>query len=263
MNVKLLKNCIKITLPIFFGYITLGTAFGLILVEQNYPWWLAPVMSTFMYAGAAQFISIGLFAAATPLAAILITMALVNIRHIVYGLSLITKFKPCGKWKPYLIFALTDETYSILTTTEVPQNNNPGTFYGTIAILNHFYWILGSLIGALIGNFIPFNMEGADFALTALFAVLTLEQILKTRKPLPVIVGIISALIAILIWKIGLIKSSNNILLISLSIGLAGLFLTKQHLQKQNIVKPLKNKNNVNSNINQNQEEKANEPVNN
>lgn len=233
---NLIKNCIKITLPIFFGYITLSIAFGLILVE-NYPWWLAPVMSLFMYAGAAQFISIGLFAAGPPLVAILITMALVNLRHIVYGLSLIGKFKGCGKWRPYLIFGLTDETYSLLTTVDVPSGVETGRFYGTIALLNQFYWVAGSLIGALVGKFLPFDMAGADFALTALFVVLTIEQIMKSRQWGPVIVGFVCTIGAVLLWKFGVIGNSSNILMISLAAGLAGLFLIKERELRNQLVK--------------------------
>ena len=241
-KIQIFKTCIKITLPIFFGYITLSIAFGLLLVE-NYPWWLAPIMSIFMYAGAAQFISIGLFAAGTPLIAILITMALVNIRHIVYGLSLITKFKNCGKWKPYLIFALTDETYSLLTGVEVPKNTNPGLFYGTIALLNQFYWVIGSLIGALIGKFIPFDMTGADFALTALFVVLTIEQLIKTKSWSPVIIGLITTVMSIILWKIQVISNSSNILIISLCLGLALLFLVKEKEFKKSFLSlDIKNK---------------------
>ena len=254
MNIKLIKNCIKITSPIFFGYITLSIAFGILLVE-NYPWWLAPVMSIFMYAGAAQFISIGLFAAGTPLPAICITMALVNLRHIVYGLSLITKFKNCGRWRPYLIFGLTDETYSLLTSIEVPASTTPGTFYGTITLLNQIYWVAGSLLGALIGNILPFDMAGADFALTALFAVLTLEQILKTKDWQPVTIGIITALGAILLWRFGIIKNSSNILIIALSTGLAGLFLVKEKELSQKVSLE-KSVNNIPNENNETKEEK-------
>ena len=169
-----------------------------------------------MYAGAAQFISIGLFAAGTPLVAILVTMALVNLRHIVYGLSLIGKFKGCGKWRPYLIFGLTDETYSLLTTVDVPAGVASGRFYGIIALLNQFYWVSGSLIGALLGKFLPFDMTGADFALTALFVVLTIEQVLKSRQWGPVIVGTGCTIGTVLLWKFGVIGNSSNILMISL-----------------------------------------------
>lgn len=217
----------KTTLPVLFGYITLGIAFGLVLTDANYPWWLSPIMSIFMYAGAAQFIAIGLFAAGTPLTAILITEALVNIRHIVYGLSLITKYRDSGKWKPYLIFGLTDETYSLLTTVDVPEGSKPENFYGLVTLLDHCYWVTGSIIGALIGNFIPFDLTGVDFALTALFAVLTVEQLLKTKDIVPILIGTITTVGAILLWRFGIIASSSNILLIALCAGIAVLFIAK------------------------------------
>lgn len=217
----------KTTLPVFFGYITLGIAFGLVLVEAGYPWWLSLVMSVFIYAGAAQFIAVGLFAAGTPLTAILITEALVNIRHIVYGLSLISQYRGTGKWKPYLIFALTDETYSLLTTVEVPENTKPETFYGLVSLMDQSYWVTGSLLGALIGNIIPFDLTGVDFALTALFAVLTIEQYLKSKDLVPILAGIITTILAILLWRFGVIASSSNILLIALSAGIAMLLLFK------------------------------------
>lgn len=228
MNKKYISFALKSTLPVFFGYITLGIAFGLVLTEANYPWWLAPIMSIFMYAGAAQFIIVGLFAAGTPLTAILITEALVNIRHIVYGLSLISKYKSTGKWKPYLIFGLTDETYSLLTTLDIPEDVNPNRMYGLITLFDQSYWVTGSIIGALIGNLIPFDLTGIDFSLTALFAVLTIEQLLKTKDIVPIIVGTICTICAILLWRFGIIASSSNILLISLSVGIAGIALTKR-----------------------------------
>lgn len=227
MNKKYFSFVIKSTLPVFFGYITLGIAFGLVLTDANYAWWLAPLMSLFMYAGAAQFIIVGLLAANTPLMAILITEALVNIRHIVYGLSLITKYKDTGKWKPYLIFGLTDETYSLLTTIDIPENLESKKVYGLITLFNQSYWFTGSLIGALIGNLIPFDLTGVDFSLTALFAVLTIEQLLKTKDIVPVLIGTICTIGAILLWRLGILASSSNILLIALCAGIAGIALTK------------------------------------
>lgn len=179
MTKRCLQSALKVTLPVLLGYLTCGIAFGLVLVNAGYAWWLAPFMSVFMFAGAAQFAAIPLFAANTPLAVILVAEALLNVRHIVYGLPLINRFKECGKLKPYLIFALTDETFSLLTTVSVPEGVALPEFYGTIAVLDHLYWIAGSTIGALAGAFIPFDLTGVDFALTALFTVLTVDQFTK------------------------------------------------------------------------------------
>ena len=169
----------KITLPVLFGYLAIGIAFGLVLIEKGYPWWLAPLMSIVIFAGAGQFVAVPLFAANTPISAILVTELLLNISKIVYGLSLINKFNKCGKYKPYLIFALTDETYSLLTTTEIPEDADTGKFCFTIAALDQSYWVFGSILGTLIGSVIPFSLTGVDFALTALFIVLFIDQIQK------------------------------------------------------------------------------------
>jgi len=233
MKKQTAAQAFKTTLPVLFGYITLGIAFGLVLTDANYPWWLSIFMSVFMYAGAAQFIAVGLFAAGTPLTAILITEALVNIRHIVYGLSLITKYRDSGKWKPYLIFGLTDETYSLLTTVDVPEGSNPATFYGLVTLMDQCYWVTGSILGALIGNFIPFDLTGVDFALTALFAVLTVEQFLKTKDIIPILIGTVTTLATILLWRFGIIASSSNILVIALCAGIAALFIAKRKSFKE------------------------------
>lgn len=179
MTKKCFNLSIKTTIPVFLGYLVCGIAFGLITVNAGYPWWIATLMSLFIYAGAGQFAAIPLFVANTPIFVILLTELLLNIRHIVYGLPLINQFKNCKKWKPYLIFSLTDETFSLLTTSLPPADIPISDFFGMISILDHFYWIAGSTLGALIGVFIPFDLTGIDFALTALFAVLTVDQLKK------------------------------------------------------------------------------------
>lgn len=217
---------VKITSPVFFGYIAIGMPFGLMLVKAGYPWWLAPIMSLTMYAGAGQYVAVGLFASGASLSAIAIAALMVNIRHIVYGLSLIDKLKFAGAWKPYIIFALTDETYALLTTVSLPAGQNSGSFYGTIALLDHIYWILGGLIGAIAGTLIPFDFAGVDFALTALFAVLLIEQLFATKDFIPPFIGACATVMCIALSHNGII-SSENILLVSLCVALAVLTLAK------------------------------------
>lgn len=237
-------KAIKISLPVFFGYLAIGIAFGLMLVKAGYPWWLAPIMSVTMYAGAGQYIAVGLFSAGIPLYMILITEALVNIRHIVYGLSLISKFKECGKWKYYMIFGLTDETYSLLTTVDAPEDADKGKFYFTIAVFDQLYWILGSVIGAVAGSLIPFDFAGVDFALTALFVVLLIDQIEKSHDLIPPVAGFATTLGAIILWRLGLLKDSNNILLIGLALGIGLISLFKwPKLKKQQIPEKRENEN--------------------
>jgi len=216
-----LRAAFPVTIPVLFGYLAIGIPFGLMLVKAGYPWWLAPIMSVLMYAGAGQYIAIGLFAAKAPLSGMIVTMLMVNIRHIVYGLSLIGKFREAGRWKPYLVFALTDETYALLTGVKVPMNVRPGSFYGSIAALDHSYWIIGGLVGALAGSFIPFSFTGIDFALTALFAVLLIDQLKRTKDPLPAGIGLAAAVLALVL--IG----PANMLIVALAASIATLILVR------------------------------------
>jgi len=234
MNKRCFYLAFKASIPVLVGYLTIGIPYGLLMVKNGYPWWLASFSSIFMYAGAGQYLAIGLFAAGTPLTAVLIAELLVNIRHIVYGLSLISKYNSCGKWKPYLIFGLTDETYSLLTSIDVPENHKPGAFYGTIAALNQFYWFTGSTVGALAGSLIPFNFTGIDYALTALFIVLTISQIEASKDFVPAIIGALTTIFATILWKLGVFHTSSNILLISLSIGMAIIYFVKMKPEAHN-----------------------------
>ena len=194
------SSAFRVTIPVRFGYLAIGIPFGLMLVSKGYPWYLAPFMSLCMYAGAGQYIAVGLFASGASLSAMIITTLMVNIRHIVYGLSLITDFKAVGRWKPYLVFALTDETYALLTGVKVPEGADSGRFYGLIALLNQSYWICGSLIGAVAGKLIPFPLTGIDFALTSLFIVLLIDQLERTRDWVPVAIGFGASVVSLLIF---------------------------------------------------------------
>ena len=231
MNQYLFRQALKITTPVFFGYIAIGIPFGLMIVNAGYPWWIAPLMSLTMYAGAGQYIAVGLFAAGAPLLQILVTELFVNIRHIVYGLSLISKFKNTGKWKPYLIFALTDETYALLTGCDLPKNAEPGPFFGTIALLDQFYWILGSVIGAAAYSVLEhYNLaqyiKGVDFALTALFVVILIDQIKKSRDFVPPLIGILTGLTAVILSRFGVIPSSN-IILVAIVLAVAAIIMVR------------------------------------
>lgn len=227
MNKFCLIQAFKVTIPVLFGYLAIGIPFGLMLVSAGYPWWLAPVMSILMYAGAGQYMAVSLFAVGANLSVTAITMLLLNIRHIVYGLSLITPFKNTGRWKPYLIFALTDETYALMTSCPLPKGVDSPSFYGTIALLDHLYWIIGSLIGALAGTLIPFSFEGVDFALTALFAVLLTDQVKKSKDWIPPLIGISVTILAIILVP------SDYVLLAALAAGVAILMLIKRPFTSQ------------------------------
>jgi 4-azaleucine resistance transporter AzlC len=229
MNHTYALQAVKITTPVFFGYLAIGIPFGLMIVESGYPWYLAPIMSLVMYAGAGQYMAVGLLVSNATLPVMFITQILLNCRHIVYGLSLIKPFKKVGKIKPYLIFALTDETYALMTSCTVPVGANSAKFYGLIAALNQSYWIVGSIIGAIAGLFIPPQyLKGVDFALTLLFVVLLIDQIKTTKNLIPPILGIFCSVLAIIIFGKG-----SNMLIAALSFGIVALMLLRQPLAKR------------------------------
>jgi 4-azaleucine resistance transporter AzlC len=182
----------------------IGIAYGLLVVDAGYPWWLGPVSSVVMFAGAGQFIAVGLFAAGASLGEACLVQLVVNARHIAYGLSLFKGINRAGPYKYYLIFALSDETFALLSSLPAPDSLDSGPadrnrlmFY--IALLDQLYWILGTLIGAVTGTLIPFNIEGIGFSLTALFIVLMIEQILRVRRPLPFILSALTAILGTLL----------------------------------------------------------------
>jgi 4-azaleucine resistance transporter AzlC len=176
-------SLLSLTTPVAMGYIPLGTVFGFLFVQAGAQWWLAILASLFVYAGAAQYMMIPMIAAGLPVASIALATVIVNLRHVFYGLSLLNRF-PQRKWlRWYLAFALTDETYSVLTT--IPESASHKQM-ALLALLNHSWWVLGTAIGALIGAQAQLALAGLDFVLAALFAVLTVEQwrSRKTSAPL-------------------------------------------------------------------------------
>lgn len=199
----ILKLAITYTTPVFFGYIFAGMAFGLMLENAGYsPFW-AFFISLTCYAGSMQFVLVKLLSAAVSLPYVLITTLAVNSRHIFYGLSFIEKFKAMGKRRFYMIFSLTDETYSLLCTVKAPEGVDEKKLFFAMALLNQCYWICGCVAGGLIGTAITFNTAGVEFAMTALFIVIFVEQWLTTKNHAPALIGLTCGLIAILIFGSG------------------------------------------------------------
>ena len=177
-----IKTAFKISIPVMMGYSVLGFAFGLLLVSFDYPWYLAPLMSLFIYAGALQFVAINFFNAKAGYIDIAIASWFVNLRQSFYGLSLLKRFKKTGKLKPYLIFGLTDETYALLTTIKDDEQLKKKWYYFFLTAFNQAYWFTGSTLGAIVGSNIEFNTAGLEFSLTALFVVLCIEQYKNLRN---------------------------------------------------------------------------------
>ncbi|MDR1931776.1 MAG: AzlC family ABC transporter permease [Spirochaetales bacterium] len=187
------------TAPVLTGYIFLGIAFGILLASKGYGVLWALGMSVTVFAGSLQFVGAGLLAGGFhPLQAALITL-MVNARHIFYGLSLLESFHGLRKTKFYMIFALTDETFSLLCTPP-PAHVDKNLFRLCVAILDHLYWITGSVIGSLMGRALPFNPRGIDFVMTALFTVIFLEQWRTRRGRRPALLGIAAAALCLFVF---------------------------------------------------------------
>ncbi|PRD65641.1 AzlC family ABC transporter permease [Malikia granosa] len=181
------SSLLALTTPVAMGYIPLGTVFGFLFVQAGAHWSLAWLSSLLIYAGAAQYMMVPMLAAGMPLAAIALATLVVNLRHIFYGLSLLERLPRGRLLRGYMAFALTDETYSILTT--LPASTPPRQM-ALLALLNHGWWLLGTALGALIGSQARLTLAGLDFVLAALFAVLTVEQWRSRRQATPVWVAL-------------------------------------------------------------------------
>ncbi len=181
----------------------MGIAFGLLVVKSGLSIWLALLMSLFVYAGAMQFVAIQILTNPINLIQVALITLFVNIRHLFYGLSFIERFKPFGWMKQYMIFAMTDETYSLMCGISEKQDVNSEKLLFTISILNHLYWVTGTLVGGLIGNLITFDTNGIEFAMTALFVVIFIEQWLAEKKHHPAITGVFSAVLALQLFGPG------------------------------------------------------------
>ncbi len=191
---KLLKTAFVDTIPVLTGYLVLGFGFGIILNANGYGFLLALAMSLFIYAGSMQYAAIGLLTGGASLITAALTTLMVNARHLFYGISMIDKYKDTGNIKPYLIFALTDETYSLVCgDNPTIKHENRTDYYFLVSLFNQIYWVIGSLAGALVGSLVEFNSEGIDFALTALFLTVFLEQWLTTEKHASALIGVVAS----------------------------------------------------------------------
>lgn len=195
-----LRRAFPDTIPVMMGYLFAGMAFGVLLRSKGYSFVWAGLMSLLVYAGSLQFIAVNFFAPGVRLLSVAFLTLLVNIRHVFYGLSMLEKFKGMGWRKLYLIFSLTDETYSLLCGVKVPEGVRPARFYFWIALLHQIYWVSGSVLGGLAGAFLPFDSTGIDFTLTALFTVIFVEQWLNTKDHLPALLGLGAAAVCLLVF---------------------------------------------------------------
>ncbi|PAF54239.1 hypothetical protein BKH42_01660 [Helicobacter sp. 13S00482-2] len=194
-----LKDAFPHTIPIMMGYLLMGFAFGVLLDKSGYDFVWAFFMSVFIYAGAMQFVAIGLLAGGVSIWGAVVLSAIVNARQIFYSISMLEKFSKMGKKLLYMIHSLTDETFALFNVKKPKEGINESYFMFFIALFNHIYWIIGSVSGALIGSKFNFDSRGVEFVMTAIFVVIFMEQWKHTSNHIPAIVGICTSLICLLL----------------------------------------------------------------
>ena len=231
MNRKAFAAAFPLTVPVLMGYLAIGIAFGLMLQAEGYGVVWSFLMSLTIYAGSGQYLGVSLLATGAPLTQVAILTLIINFRHLVYGLSMLEKFRGMGWRKLYMIFSLTDETYALLSSAQAPVGVNPKNFYFAIAVLDQSYWILGSVIGAVAGAVIPFSTEGVDFAMTALFVVIAVEQWKTYRKHLPALLGCAVTVVFLII--LGSVFGQDQMLLISLGVIVLILLILRDRLDEK------------------------------
>ncbi len=194
------KKAFPYTIPVLTGYLFIGIAFGVMYAEKGYSFLWAILMSLLVYAGSGQYLAVNFFVPGISFIQVMFLTFMVNVRHVFYGVSLVERFNKMGKSRWYMIFGLTDETYSLLCTTKVPEGVSESKFMLAISLMNHSYWVLGSAIGGLAGSYLPINSEGIDFAMTALFVVIFVEQWMERKNRVPEIIGVLLAIACLLLF---------------------------------------------------------------
>ena len=201
MNRKTLKTVFLDTVPVMTGYLFLGAGFGILLSEKTgygAVWSIA--MALFMLAGSGQYLAVSLMADHASIISAAIATFLINARHIFYGISLVEAYKGSGKKKPYLIFALTDETYSLVTQNEPPEGLSRHSYCFWVSLLDQIYWIIGCALGSFLGSALPISFEGVEFVLTALFVTMFVEQWLTHKNHLPAIIGVGATVLCLVLF---------------------------------------------------------------
>lgn len=187
------------SLPIMCSYFFLGAAYGIMMEETGFPWYVALLLSMTVYTGAFQFVLITFLSTGASLLTIAITALLMNSRQSFYILTFLNDFKRMGKRKLYMIHSLTDETYAVNCTLELPRKEKEDTMFG-VALLSHCYWMAATVAGAVLGQLIPFELEGIDFCMTALFVIIFMDQWKKASSHIPALAGLTCGIVCLLIF---------------------------------------------------------------
>ena len=229
MKRKAFKAALPYTLPICIGFIVLGMSYGFLMRSKGFPLIYPMLMSLFIFAGSMEFVTVNLLLSDfNPLHVFFLTL-MVNARHIFYGISMLDKYKNCGWKKPYLIFGMCDETFTVNCAVTPPEDVDKGWFMFFVTLLNQIYWVSGATLGALLGYIIHFDASGIEFVMTALFVVMFINQWEETKEHTPALMGLGCSLLCLLVFgSSNFIISAMILIVLCLSIGKGNLEAAKK-----------------------------------
>lgn len=229
-KIKALKAAFPYTIPILMGFLFLGLAYGFYMNSKGFSFWWPLLMSATIFAGSMEFVTVSLLCGTfNPVYAFLLAL-MVNARHLFYGISMLEHFKGTGRKKWYLIFGMCDESFSILCSTKPPKGVDEGWFMVFVTLLNQCYWVAGATLGGILGSFIPFNTQGIDFVMTALFAAIFIDQWKSQKNHLPALVGLAVPAVCLIIF------GPDQFILPSMALILTVLSLLKKPLNKEAVL---------------------------
>ncbi len=197
---KTVKAAFVKSLPVMAGYIILGIGFGILAHNAGYGFLWVLAMSLFIFAGSMQYVGIGLLAGGASVLTVILTTVMVNARHLFYSISMLRHYRDAGRYKPYLIFSLTDETYSLLCDGKVPEDTDPDRFRFLVSLFDQSYWVLGSVIGSLVSGILPFSTAGIEFSMTALFIASFTDQWITAKDHIPAVTGLLGTLLCLAVF---------------------------------------------------------------
>ena len=227
MKYKALKAAFPSTLPVLAGYLVLSISYGFLLSSKGFSFIYPLCMTIFIYAGSMEFLTVELLLSPfDPISAFFLAL-MVNARHLFYGVSMLDKFKNTGLKKFYLIYGMSDETFSLNCSLSAPEGIDQGWFMFFITLLDQLYWICGALTGSLIGSLIHFNTKGIEFVMTALFVVMFIDKLEKEKNYISAIIGIAASVVSLI-----LLGPANYLIVAMIIIIICFFFLYRKELNK-------------------------------
>lgn len=226
MNNKALRAAFPHTIPVFTGYLVLGISYGVLMTASGFPVWMPSLTSLTIFAGSMEFVLVNLLLSEFDLLQAFLMTLLINARHLFYGISMLDRYRGMGLKKLYLIYGLTDETFSINCSVDPPEGVDRGRFSLLVTLLDHSYWFLGATLGGLFGSILHFNTEGLDFAMTALFVVIFIEQWKKDTNHLSALIGLALPIVCLVIF------GAQSFMIPAMAAILLGLALARKPMER-------------------------------